>query len=144
MATDVMNAFNIAMSRAAIGLDWSYPCLIWVADYVRDATGVDFAARWRGLAWNEHVARRELAMLSRSGDGVTAVERAMSGMAATYGWQSCDSPRQGAVMIGCYAGEDVGIPAIFDGDTRWLMAGEGLARITRAMPGRAWELPCAT
>lgn len=143
MATDVMNAFNIAMARAAIGLDWGYPCLIWLADYVRDATGMDPAGRWRGLAWNEHVARRELVTLAIHGAGDTAVERAMDAMAYEFDWPERDVAMQGSVMIGCYRSDDVGVPAIFDGERRWLVSGAGDARVTAARPLRMWELPCA-
>jgi hypothetical protein len=40
-----MTAFDDAMTRAGSGLDWSYPCLIWVADYLRDYDGQGLCGR---------------------------------------------------------------------------------------------------
>lgn len=141
----MMNAFNIAMARAAHGLDWSYPCLIWLADYLRDATGTDWAAAWRDRTWSENTARRELARIAIGGSGRTAVECAMDRAARQHGWLEAECPMQGAVMVGVYTDPDgeVGIPAIFDGSRRWMHAGTGAVTITAAPPERMWEVPCA-
>lgn len=146
VATMSLDAFNIALAKAGAGLTWSYPCLIWIADYLRDATGEDFAKGWRGIEWDEARARRELATLARAGEGRTAIEAAMDGFAKAHGWPEAEGPQQGAVMIGCYTSPDgdVGVPAIFDGRRRWLISGTGAATITLAAPARIWEIPkCA-
>lgn len=136
-----MTAFDDAMTRAGRGLDWSYPCLIWIADYLRDATGADFAADWRGIAFDEPQAKRELARLAIAGNGATAVERALSGLAIRFGWLERDGPQQGAVMIGVYTDPNgEGYPAIFDGWKGWLVAFTGKATVLRVPPARMWEI----
>lgn len=129
------------MTRAARGLDWSYPCLIWVADYLRDETGEDFAADWRGIAFDEPQAKRELARLAIAGEGGAAVDRALSGLAKRFGWIERDGARQGAVMIGVYTDPNgEGYPAIFDGWKGWLVAFLGDATVLPKQPDRMWEI----
>lgn len=137
-----MTAFDTAVSRAAGGIDWSYPCLIWVADYLKEATGVDFAADWRGMAFDEPLVLRELAKLAAGHVGVSAVERAMTGLAERYGWQERDGPQQGAIMVGVYTDprDSAGFPAIFDGWRGWLVAYFGNATVLRERPNRIWEI----
>lgn len=130
------------MARASGGLDWSYPCLIWIADYLRDATGRDPAAAWRTIRWDEAKARHELGRLAVGGEGATAVERALDAIAKRDGWLVADGPRQGAVMIGCLTSEDgVGVPAIFDGERRWIVSNDGHGWTSvAAKPERMWEI----
>lgn len=137
-----MSALQSAMAAADRGLDWSRPCLIWVADYLAEATGIDPAAAWREVAWDEGSARRHLAMLALGGVGSTAVERAIDGMAKRLGWVEADGPRQGAVMIGVFTSADgVGVPAIFDGGKRWVFSNTGRGWTSTAeMPVRMWEV----
>lgn len=137
-----MNAFNIALSRASSGLTWGYPCLIWIADYVRDETGKDWAKRWRGIEWDEQSARHHLARLAVRGEGGTAVERTMDGFAKDAQWEEVDGARQGMPMIGVYDGPDgVGVPAIFDGSRRWVYSNDGAGlRSTPNPPKRMWVI----
>ncbi|MFA5897927.1 MAG: hypothetical protein WC829_02320 [Hyphomicrobium sp.] len=137
-----MTPLQAALARADRGLDWSYPCLIWVADYVRDATGTDYAAKWRGVGWTEASAKLALARLAAAGNGQTAVERAIDTCARASGWAEADGPRQGAVMIGVFAAIDgVGIPAIFDGQSRWIVSNDGRGwTSTIQKPIRIWEI----
>lgn len=133
--------FDEAMARASRGLDWSYPCLIWVADYLLGETGTDFAADWRGIAFDEPQAKRELAQLAIAGEGGSAVERALSCLAKRFGWRERGGAQQGAVMIGVFtdpAGE--GYPAIFDGWKGWLVGFMGDATVLRVPPSRMWEI----
>lgn len=136
-----MTAFDDAFTRASRGLDWSYPCLIWVADYLSAATGRDPAEGWRHIAWDEPGARASLARLAVHGEGETAVERALDVIAKRDGWMASDGPRQGAVMIGVYRDNEVGVPAIFDGWKGWLVTYLGGATVTRSVPVRIWEIP---
>ncbi|MGV3649836.1 MAG: hypothetical protein ACO1OK_00290 [Devosia sp.] len=137
-------AFEAAIARAAQGLHWDLPCLIWLADYLAQATGRDPASDWRGVSWTERRARLELARLARGGAGRTAVECALDVVARRQGWAEADGPRQGLVMVGVYtSNDDVGVPAIFDGDRRWLLSGTGMATITLAPPERMWIVPGA-
>lgn len=138
-----MTPFDAAMARAASGIDWSYPCLIWVADYLRDLTGTDFAADWRGMVFDEPLVMRELAKLAAGHDGATGVERALAGLAARHGWVERDGPQQGAIMIGVYTDprDGAGFPAIFDGWRGWLVAYFGNATVLRDPPPvRIWEI----
>lgn len=131
------------MARAECGLDWSYPCLIWVADYLREATGRDPAERWRHIDWNEAKARGSLARLSVAGEGETAVERALDAIARRDEcWEAADGPRQGAVMVGVFTAPDgVGVPAIFDGSRRWIVSNDGRGWTSIGeKPGRMWEV----
>lgn len=138
-----MSALRDAMARADRGLDWSYPCLIWVADYLRDATGNDPAADWRGVAWSEPSALRELKRLARDGNGNTDVERAMQVLCVRNGWPEADAVKQGAVMVGVYTSTDnIGVPAIFDGQDRWIISNDGQGWQSLAdKPQRIWEVP---
>lgn len=137
-----MSGFENAFKRASSGLDWSYPCLVWVADYVRDETGRDPAAVWRCIFWTERSARRELVVLSEGGRGGTLVERAVDSVARKLGWEESDSPLQGEAMVGIYTSENgEGVPAVFDGQKRWLLAGMGDATVTTRTPDRMWVLP---
>lgn len=131
-----------AMWRARRGLDWGYPCLIWAMDYVADATGHDPAAAWRHLDWDEAVAKRELARAAVPGQGSSAVERALDATARREGWAEADGARQGAVMLGVFEAEDgIGVPAIFDGQDRWIVSNDGRGVTTlAAMPKRIWEV----
>lgn len=136
-----MDAFNNALLRAGRGLDWSYPCLIWVADFLLEATGDDYAADWRQVEWTEDTAKREMARLAVGGRGASAVERCLDALAHRHGWDECDGGRQGAVMVGVYTDPDgVGFPAIFDGWKGWLVAMFGNATIVREPPERMWEI----
>lgn len=136
-----MSPVSNAMAAAYAGLDWSRPCLMWLADYLLEATGKDFAADWRGIAWNERRALRELRRLAISGKGETLVERAMDAMAA--GWEPVSECRQGAVLVGVFnkLARD-GSPAIFDGQDRWILGhiGGGGVTVTGLFPDRAWEV----
>lgn len=130
------------MSRVDQGLDWSYPCLIWIADYLLDATGRDPAADWRKIDWSEETARHELGRLAVPGTGCTAVERALDVIANRDGWREADCPMQGAVMIGVYTSSDgIGVPAIFDGQDRWIISNDGKGWASVATrPERMWEV----
>lgn len=130
-----------AIARARAGLDWTYPCLIWAMDYVADATGRDPAAAWRHLSWDEATALRELARAAVPGKGTSAVERALDAAATREGWLEADGARQGAVMIGVYEGDIDGVPAIFDGQDRWIVSNDGKGVTSRAdAPTRIWEI----
>ncbi|MDB5540520.1 MAG: hypothetical protein JWQ89_2247 [Devosia sp.] len=131
-----------AIARARSGLDWSYPCLIWVFDFVRDATGTDYAAPWRRDAWDEATAKAVLARVAAGGRGDTAVEKALDRLAREQGFEEVDGPRQGAVMIGVYDAENgVGVPAIFDGEDRWIISNDGKGvTVTGIAPKRMWEI----
>lgn len=147
-----MSHIAAAIARANRGLDWSYPCLIWIADYLRDATGRDPAESWRHVKWDEAGARHSLARLAVAGEGETAVERALDAIARRDGWIESDLMMQGAVMVGVYDaaslidGQDerIGVPAIYDGQRRWLVSndGNGVASI-EIKPRRMWEVPRA-
>lgn len=138
MASPVANA----IARARSGLDWSYPCLVWAADYLRDATGVDYAADWRAVRWNEAVAKQTLSGLSEKGSGWSRVERTIDGFARRYGWREVEGPMQGAVMLGVYTDADGrGVVAIFDGQDRWVLSNDGKGvTITGIQPDRMWEI----
>jgi hypothetical protein len=139
-----MNAVANAVGKARSGLDWSYPCLIWVFDYVLEATGVDYAAPWRRERWDEASARLSLLRAAAGGKGTTAVEKALDRLAREQAFEECDGPRQGAVMVGVYDTEDdgVGVPAIFDGEGRWIISNTGKGWSTLSVPPkRMWELP---
>lgn len=139
----MLTPIQAAMARASRGLDWSYPCLIWVADYLRDATGRDPAESYRGTPWNERLALHLLARLGRDAEGETAVERALVAVAQRDGWLPADGPRQGAVMIGVFTASDgIGVPAIFDGERRWIISNDGRGWTSLAeLPVRIWEVP---
>lgn len=139
----MQNAVATAIARARSGLDWSYPCLIWTFDYVREATGVDYAAPWRLARWDEATARAALVRAAAGGKGSTAVEKALDRLAREQCFEERDGPRQGAVMIGVYDAEEdgVGVPAIFDGEGRWIVSNTGKGWSTlAAAPKRMWEL----
>lgn len=134
-----------AIARAQPGLDWSRPCLIWLADYLVDVGHHDIAADWRGIAWGDVRSRRELVLLARRGQGGSPVGCVMDWLAREHGWEPTDASRQGAVMVGVFdhLAAD-GVPAIFDGQDRWV-AGRvsgGISSI-RFMPDRAWEVSIA-
>lgn len=138
----MLSPIQAAMARASRGLDWSYPCLVWIADYLRDATGRDPAESWRHIAWDEAAAKGSLARLAVAGDGATTVERALDAIARRDGWLSADGPRQGAVMIGVFTAADgIGVPAIFDGERRWIVSndGKGWTSVSE-QPARMWEV----
>jgi hypothetical protein len=111
-------------------------------DYVAEATGRDPAAAWRHLNWDEATARRELGRAAVAGTGETAVERALDAAAQREGWAEAEGPRQGAVMIGVFEAEDgIGVPAIFDGQDRWIVSNDGRGVTTLAeAPKRIWEI----
>lgn len=137
-----MNAREAAVHTALEGLTWERPCLIWLADYLLAETGHDYAAEWRGIRWSERTAMRALKGLAVAGRGERLVERAMDAMARAQGWPEADGNRQGAVMIGVYRGlARDGVPAIFDGASRWIAGhiGGGLASLGM-FPDRAWEV----
>lgn len=135
-----------AIARARSGLDWSYPCLIWIADYVLDATGTDYASDWRAVKWDEATAKRALARLAVGGNGSSAVERAIDVMARALGWPEVDCNQQGALLIGAFNDlAAAGSPAIFDGSDRWVLGhleGGGVT-VTGVFPDRAWEVRVA-
>lgn len=137
-----MQAVANAIARARSGLDWSYPCLIWIADYLRDATGTDYASDWRAVQWDEATAKRALARLAAGGNGTTAVEKAIDTMARAVGWAEVDGNQQGAVLIGVFDADDgVGVPAIFDGENRWIISNDGKGvTVTGVLPKRMWEI----
>lgn len=139
-----MNPFNNAILTASRGLDWSRPCLIWIADYLLAETGRDPAADWRQIeGWEEGRAKRELATLAAAGDGDSRVSRALDVIASREGWEPATENRQGALMVGVYdkAATD-GVPAIFDGRNGWLLARmEPGCIIVKDMPDRIWEVP---
>lgn len=144
------DAVALALKRADSGLSWEYPCLVWVGDFLRDATGVDPMANWRGIDWTEETSRRELARLAAKGDGNTAVERALDAIAKRDGWTDADCRMQGAVMVGVYEADGidgdgtVGVPAIFDFTSRWVVSNDGRGWTSvKAEPKRMWEVPCA-
>jgi len=140
-----MNPVANAIARARTGLDWSRPCLIWLADYLVDAGYQDIAANWRGIRWGDVRSRRELVLLARRGSGGSPVGCVMDWLAREHGWEAADSARQGAVMVGVFdhLAAD-GVPAIFDGQDRWIagLVGGGWSSL-RAMPDRAWEVRIA-
>lgn len=141
-----MSAVSAAIARASAGLDWSYPCLLWLADYLRDETGIDYASDWRRQPWTEATAKRALARLAAGGEGATAVERVLDNAARSLDWHEADAQMQGAVMIGVYdgiepGGEAIGIPAIFDGADRWVFSNDGKGvTVTGLPPRRMWEI----
>lgn len=124
------------------GIDWGYPCLLWVADYLLDETGRDFAEAFRAVEWNERRAMRQLLALAMQGHGECLVERALDAAARWNGWEEADGPRQGAVMIGVYRRVSAnGTAAIFDGESRWIAGVLGGGVITSgALPERMWEV----
>lgn len=139
-----MDAVKHAIARAERGIDWNYPCLIWVADYLLEATGVDYASGFRRVEWDEPSAKRALVRLSGGGKGASAVEKALDIMAQELGWEAVEENRQGAVMIGVYSDlAENGSTAVFDGTDRWIVAqlGGGCVSIGR-FPDRAWEVSC--
>lgn len=131
------------MAAAHRGIGWEYPCLIWVADYLREEVGTDFAAAFRqGGKWGERRALLLLRGLALQGRGACLVERAMDAMATAHGWAEAGENRQGAVMIGVF--RDLapnGSPAIFDGTSRWICAvlGGGMLSMGR-FPDKVWEV----
>lgn len=138
-----MDAVKHAIARAERGIDWRYPCLLWVADYLLEATGVDYASGWRRVEWDEASAKRALVRLASGGNGVSAVERALDNMAQVLDWEPAEENRQGAVMIGVFNGLAAdGVPAIFDGTDRWIaghVEGGAVTSIGK-FPDRAWEV----
>lgn len=148
-----MTAITAAMARASRGLDWSYPCLIWIADYVRDATGKDPAEALRHVVWDQRNAQRHLKRLAKLGTiGDTDVERALDYIARRDGWIEADAMMQGATMIGVFDAamafgpvwQRTGAPAIFDGQNRWLCSTDGASVSSVGMkPKRMWEIPSA-
>jgi len=144
--------FARALARADRGLDWSYPCLIWVADFLADATGRDPAAAWRGTVWTAARAQRALARQATLGQGATLVEQALDAIAHRDGWRPAEGPMQGALMVGVYEAEPfpaewdagqltIGVPAIFDGQRRWAMSNTGRGwTVTLQPPLRMWEV----
>lgn len=138
-----MTAFDAAFARASRGLDWSYPCLIWLADYLKAATGRDPAESWRHIGWDETTAKGSLARLAVAGEGDSAVERALDAIARREGWREAEGPEQGAVMVGVFPTMDdpeEGAPAIFDGWRGWLVTYAGCATVLRDLPKRIWEV----
>jgi hypothetical protein len=146
-----MTAITAAMARASRGLDWSYPCLIWIADYVRDATGKDPAEALRHVVWDQRNAQRHLKRLAKLGTiGDTDVERALDYIARRDGWIEADAMMQGATMIGVFDAamafgpvwQRTGAPAIFDGQNRWLCSTDGASVSSVGLrPKRMWEIP---
>jgi hypothetical protein len=131
-----------AIAAALAGIDWRYPCLLWIADYLLDETGIDHAGALRTIEWNERRVMRQLRALAVQGQGECLVERAIDAFARHLGWEEAGECRQGAVMIGVY--RDLapnGSPAIFDGESRWICAalGGGMISATR-LPHRVWEV----
>jgi len=147
-----MSPLSNAIARASRGLDWSYPCLIWIADYVWDVTGVDPAAALRHVEWDQTGAQRHLARLARRGEGETDVERALDYIAKRDGWVEVECAMQGAAMIGVYDGamqfgpvwRPTGFPGIYDGQKRWICSTDGASVSSVDMkPKRMWELKIA-
>ena len=147
-----MSHITAAIARASRGLDWSYPCLIWIADYVRDVTGNDPAAALRHIAWDQQRAQRHLARLAKRGEGQTDVERVLDYIAKRDGWVEAECAMQGAAMIGVYDGavadgplwRPTGAPAIYDGQKRWICSTDGASvSSVELKPRRMWELPRA-
>lgn len=137
-----MDARAAALERAEAGLTWQYPCLIWMADYLRDETGRDPAADWRSIDWTEATAKRELAKLAIAAHGDNAVARALDAIARRDGWIETDVPMQGAIMVGVLTIGDEGAPAIFDGQSKWISSVTGRGwTITGHHPERMWEIP---
>ena len=125
-----------------VGVDWEYPCLLWIADYLLDETGYDYARELRHIQWNERRSMRHLRALAVQGHGKKLVERALDALARGHGWEAADECRQGAVMVGVF--RDMapnGSPAIFDGESRWICAALGGGMIsTNRLPHRVWEV----
>lgn len=147
-----MSPLSNAIARASRGLDWSYPCLIWVADYVRDVTGEDPAAALRHIEWDQQRAQRCLARLAKRGEGGSDVERVLDHIAKRDGWIEAECAMQGAAMVGVYDGavadgplwRHIGVPAIYDGQKRWICSNDGATVSSVEMkPLRTWELPRA-
>lgn len=136
-----MSALAAAMARADRGLAWDYPCLVWVADYLRDATGRDPAAEWRAIEWSQDVALTELQKIAAHGVGDTDVERALDAIGRREGWVEATEPHQGAVMVGVFEAGEIGVPAIFDGGRRWIVSNDGKGwRSMLVAPKRMWEI----
>lgn len=135
--------FANALARASRGIDWSRPCLIWLCDYVVEVTGHDPAARWRHYDWTETRAKRAMASAGRFHSGASPVERALREAAKTGGWVETTAPR--GPCVGVFNSETVplGLPAIFDGRDRWLLATADGAVTTKTTPSRMWSLPIA-
>lgn len=139
------SALSNAVARARLGLDWSRPCLIWLADYLVDEGYHDIGAEWRGITWGDVRSRRELLLLARCGQGDSPVGCVMDWLAREHGWEPASDRRQGAVMVGVYdyLAAD-GVPAIFDGRDRWItgQVGGGVTSLGQ-MPDKAWEVRVA-
>jgi hypothetical protein len=140
-----MNPFNEAIVTASRGLDWSRPCLIWVADYLLAETGRDPAADWRREAWREIEAKRALISLASEGHGNSSVSQALDVIARREGWEPATETRQGAIMVGVFDGGAIdGVPAIFDGLRGWLVGRmQPGCMVVQALPDRIWEVPRA-
>lgn len=139
-----MTPVENAIDRARRGIDWSYPCLIWVADYLLAATGVDYASGFRRVEWDEATAKKTLVRLAAGGQGRSAVEKTLDTMARQLGWEPVEENRQGAIIIGVYSDlADNGSAAIFDGTDRWIVAQlDGGCISMGRFPDRAWEVSC--
>lgn len=131
-----------ALARASAGIDWSRPCLIWLCDYVVDVTGFDPADRWRHYDWTERRARRAMAAAGRFHPGSTPVEKALRQAASTGDWIEVDEPEAPCVGVFNDSG-GIGLPAIYDGAGRWLLATALGAHVTTQKPTVMWRLPSA-
>lgn len=141
-----------AIKEAEAGLSWDRPCLLWIANFIRDATGKDPAAALRHVVWDQRNAQRHLKRLSKLGTGETDVERALDYIAKREGWIEADFAMQGATMVGVYDAamafgpiwQRTGAPAIFDGQNRWLCSTDGASVSSVGLkPKRMWEIPSA-
>lgn len=107
-----------------------WDCCLMVADWVRECTGIDGAAPWRGRYRTVQGFLRHL----RAGGGVEGV---MSQGAALAGLRETMEPKRGDIGVIEAAGAKVG--AICTG-RQWVAVGQrGLSAIA-AEPLRAWRV----
>lgn len=73
----------------------------------------------------------------------------MDAFARRHGWVEADLMMQGAVMIGVYdadnivdgKAERIGVPAIYDGQKRWIISNDGRSvNSIEIKPRRMWEV----
>ena len=136
-----MTAYARAFARAADGITWSYPCLIWVSDYALDLTGNDPAERFRSWVWDERKSMRAMASAGRGMPGTSPVERALHDIAERCEWFEVEEPQ--GHCVGVYDLGEIGVPAIYDGASRWLVATADGAIVTAHAPKKIWRLPIA-
>jgi uncharacterized protein DUF6950 len=137
-------AFGAAFDAAMMPFSWRYPCLLWLADYIKQVTGTDPAADWRGVTWDQEKAQAALARLAADAPlGRSDLEWVLIKMADRHGWQWRGAGEQGA-EIGVHELDGQGFPSIRNpADGLWLLNATDGLRTTRRWPASAWGLVCA-